>query len=241
MNYIERSADHHYTFDGATYPGVTSILKVMDKSDVLTRWASKMTAEAAIDMGPSLATLVETSGRRGAVLALSERSNWKRDEAAQQGTDIHAVADLIHRGEAIPPEAVLSERVVRYGEWWAGAGWRVRATEAFLINTADRYGGTLDLLAYDRDGRTVLADVKTGKGVYREAILQLAAYGMAEWLDQHNGRLYVMPKVDRYVVLHVTNDGVREIEVVVGEAERAAFRDCLGLHDWRDSVKARPL
>ena len=41
------------------------------------------------------------------------------------------------------------------------------------------YGGTLDLLAYDETGRTVLADVKTGRSVYSETRLQLLAYGEA--------------------------------------------------------------
>ena len=75
-------------------------------------------------------------------------------------------------------------RVLAYAAWWKASGWRLRLSEAMLVNPMMGYGGTLDLLAYDRDGRTVLADIKTGKGVYQEAVLQLTAYGMAELINR---------------------------------------------------------
>lgn len=241
MTYITRSADHHYTFDGVTYPGVTSILKVMDKSDVLMAWASRMTAEAALDLLPQLESILATAGRDGTVRALTARSGWKRDESAALGTEIHGYADMLHRGLVLPPD--LSDgvrmKVERYREWWQRSGWTPRATEALLVNTAAGYGGTLDILAYDADQRTVLADLKTGKGIYRETILQLAMYGASEWLDQDDGRLYPMPKADRYVVLHVTHEGVREVEVSVGAPERSAFLACLELYRWREATRGR--
>lgn len=240
MRFIERSADHHYTFDGVTYPGVTSILKVYDKSDALMAWASRMTAEAAVAMGESLVPLIATVGPEGAVKALTARSAWQRDEAASIGTEIHGLADLLHRGEQLPElSPVVAERVKHYAGWFAASGWKIRATEAAVVNPEVGYGGTFDLLAYDPDGRTVLADIKTGKGVYRETALQLAAYGMAKWLDMGDGTLYAMPDIARYAVLHVTASGVREIEMLVGKAERDAFRACLTLSTWREQTKGR--
>ena len=239
MTLISRSADHRYTYEGVTYPGVTSILKVIDKSDALMSWASRMTAEAAISALGTLPQLIESVGPEGAIRALTARSAWKRDEAAALGTEIHRIADLLHRKEALPELSDLTRsRVTAYAEWWDRSGWRIRATEALLVNTTVGYGGTLDLLCYDRDGRTVLADIKTGSNVYREVILQLAAYGMSEWLETDGG-FYEMPAVDRYAVLHVTADGVREVEVNVGEEERKAFRACIRLSAWRDQVKGR--
>jgi len=38
---ITRDRWHHYTYAGQTYPGVTSILRVLDKSDALMAWASR--------------------------------------------------------------------------------------------------------------------------------------------------------------------------------------------------------
>jgi len=238
---ITRSPDHQYSYEGKTYPGVTGILKVLDKSGPLMAWAARMTAEAAIGMLEVLPQVIATSGPEGAVKALTARSAWKNDEAKMLGTDVHGMAELVATGKPLPEMApAVLERVKHYAEWWQASGWTIRATEALLVNPRVGYGGTLDLLCRDRDGRTVLADIKTGKGVYQETSLQLAAYGMAE-LIQANGMVFDMPPVDRYAVIHVTGTGVREIEMVVGDMERDAFGCCLGLSRWTETQKGKRL
>lgn len=239
---ITRSADHRYTYAGQTYPGVTSILKVIDKSDALMAWAARNTAEAAVSQIDHLASLLEAVGPEGVVKALTSRSSWKRDEAAQLGTDVHALADRVANGE---PDLIVPENVRKhvhgYAEWWASSGWTVRTTEAFILQPDHGYGGTLDLLCRDRDGRTVLADIKTGKGVYSEAVLQLTAYGAATLIQTPQGQLFPMPKVDRYAILHVTADGVREIEVPVGTLEQMAWGACIDLFTWKETTKGKRL
>jgi hypothetical protein len=245
---IQRSADHRYTYDGKTYPGVTSVLKVLDKSDALMAWAARQTAEAAIGMlspefgndTPPLVTLLANVGPEGTVKALTARSGWKRDEAAQLGSEVHSLADEWIRGlePQIPEHAI--KHVAGYRDWWQSSGWSLRTSEAMLVNPMFGYGGTLDLLARDRDGNTVLADIKTGKGVYREAVLQLTAYGMATLIQTEAG-VFTMPEIQRYVILHVTADGVREIEVPVGTLEKVAWGACLDLHQWAESTKGKRL
>lgn len=244
FRHIVRSPDHQYTFDGVTYPGVTGILKVLDKSGPLMNWAARQTAEAAVLMQirGALSDLLATVGPEGAVKALTSRSNWKNEEARDLGTDVHAMADLIATGQPLPPMSEITmKRVDAYEQWWRNSGWKLRASEYAVINTALGYGGTGDLLCYDRDGRTVLADIKTGKGVYHETALQLAAYGAAEWMDTGDGAIYAMPHVDRYAVIHVTADKVREVDVIVGQAEVDAFKACMALTAWSKSRKGREL
>jgi hypothetical protein len=43
------------------------------------------------------------------------------------------------------------------------------------------------------------------------------------------------------VILHVTADGVREVEVSVGTPERMAFLACLELYHWIESMKGKKL
>jgi len=238
---IERSADHHYTYEGQTYPGVTSILKVIDKSGPLMAWAARQTAEAAVALMDTMPELYKTVGPEGIVKALTSRSSWKRDEAAALGTEIHALADLVNRGEPTPPIPESSRsHVLKYAEWWRASGWKLRASEAMLVNVRMGYGGTIDLLARDADKRTVLADIKTGRLVYHEAVLQLAAYGMAEVIEV-GGEIFKMPAPDRFVILHVTKDGVREVELTIGSLDREAFAGCLKLNEWQQSMKGRDL
>jgi hypothetical protein len=251
VNAITRSTDHQYTYAGVTYPGVTSILKVIDKSDALMSWAARQTAEAAIrlagEMMPmnqtALTALLESVGPEGTIKALTSRSSWKRDEAAALGTAVHGYADDHINGRPIPDDlpAIQRDYVTVYEDWWKAAGWTVRTSEAYLVHTAHAYGGTLDLLCRDRDGRTVLADIKTGKGVYSEAVLQLAAYGNAELIQTPAGDLFPMPAVDRYAILHVTKDGVREIEVSIGALELLAWGAAIDLYQWHRTVKGKRL
>lgn len=257
---ITRSADHHYTFGGVSYPGVTGILKVLDKSDALMGWAARQTAEATLGLlkdpvdvsahltdteyhfkaYPALTAVLESVGPEGFVKAVTSRSGWKRDEAANIGTEIHGIADRIVKGEDtgfVSP--VVLERAQLYAKWWEASGWKLRLSEAFVVHPDAGYGGTFDLLAYDRDGRTVLADVKTGKGVYREVVLQLTAYAVAQYVSPMGSpTVFPMPQVDRYVVLHVTSKGVREVELPpIGDLEKFAWLACLDLWRWSESMK----
>jgi hypothetical protein len=240
---ISRSSDHRYTYAGETYPGVTGILRVLDKSDALMAWAARNTAEAALAQLDNLASLRDTVGPEGVVKALTSRSSWKRDEAANLGTQVHELADLVVKSEPTPPMSeVVRGRVLAYVDWWKASGWILRLSEALIVNPTEGYGGTFDLLARDRDGRTVLADIKTGKAIYHEAVLQLAAYGMATYVAPLGSEVaYPMPVPDRYVILHVTLDGVREVEISIGDLERSAFLACSYLAAWRETIKGKRL
>jgi hypothetical protein len=206
-------------------------------------WASRNTAQAALAQLDHLAGLRDTVGPEGVIKALTARSGWKRDEAAAAGSDIHGMAERIAKGEALPEVSpAIRERVEAYATWWASSGWRARLTEAFVVHPDLGYGGTLDLLAYDETGRTVLADVKSGKNIYPEVILQLLAYGEAALIaPQGSPVVYPMPAIDRYAVLHVTDGGVRVIDVEVDDDDRAALRACLPLSRWHTARKGQRL
>jgi hypothetical protein len=246
---IQRTQDHRYIYQGVTYPGVTSVLGVIDKSGALMTWAARQAAEAllAIHDSPGLDDLIGKVGRDGVIKAATSRANWQRDEAAQLGTRVHALADQYAVTGMFTKADGLSDAtyayVENYAEWWDALGWKLRLSEAVVVSPAvpgvhEGWGGTFDLLCFDADGRTVLADIKTGKGVYREAILQLAAYGMAQYVSPMGAaEVYPMPNVDRYCVIHVTKDGVRPIEIDVGPQEWAAWLSTLDLYRWTEYRK----
>lgn len=240
---ISRSADHRYTYQGKTYPGTTSVIGVaINKSDALVPWSAKITAEVAVELLDTLPTLRASVGDQGVINALKAASLERRGEAAKLGSIIHGLADDFIQGRALPADMPELHRkyIDGYSEWWRVSGWSLRASEALLVNPEWGYGGTLDLLARDRDGATVLADIKTGKGVYREAVLQLTAYGAAQLIQTEAG-VFAMPHVDRYVILHVTADGVREVEVNVTSLEQVAWGACLDLYQWTESTKGKRL
>jgi hypothetical protein len=71
--------------------------------------------------------------------------------------------------------------------------------------------------------------------------LQLAGYGAAELIQTPAGDLFPMPMVDRYAILHVTKDGVREIEVSIGALELLAWGAAIDLYQWHRTVKGKRL
>lgn len=246
---IQRTQDHRYIYEGVTYPGVTTALGVIDKSGALMAWAARQTAEAAVALMQSpevMNVMLSTTGPDGIAKALTSRANWQRDEAAQLGSAVHGWADALVASQPLPN---LSETAriyaEHYAEWWQKQRWALRLSEAVVVAPAvdgvhEGWGGTFDLLARDADGRTVLADIKTGKGVYREAILQLAAYGMAPLVSpMGSAGVYEMPRIDRYAIIHVTRDGVREVDIAIGAQEWAAWLACLDLYRWTETVKGK--
>ena len=258
MSTITRSVDHWYTYTddegvATTSPGCTGVVGVLDKSDALAGHSARETAQAAVDLAQrkvngysALEILLEIVGPEGVHKALTSRPAFHRDNAAALGSRVHGWADklltvgLTDEDMAGMDDATL-KRVRAYSKWWQDSGWTLRLTEGMVYNQEVGYGGTFDLLAYDTDGKTVLADIKTGaSGVYREAILQLTGYGMCPIVQPQGAtRTFIAPKPDRYVVLHVTATKVREIEVNVGDDERMAFLDCVDLYRWLQKTAGR--
>lgn len=237
---IIRTDDHRYIYEQVTYPGTTGILKecLGASFEQAAKYGATNAAKAALHMhqAGALQALLDSTGPDGFIKALADRHRWERDQAAQLGSAVHTLAEK-PAGDDEHPDGAVMARVRAYRDWWRNSGWTKPLTEVIGVNPSVGYGGTLDLMARDEQGRLTLADIKTGS-VWREAVLQVTAYGDFTVILV-NGKLSVMPKVDRYVILAVTNDGVRPIDVEVGQAEHMAWLDCVDLYRWTKKVKGR--
>jgi hypothetical protein len=231
---ISRDRWHRYTYEGVTYPGWTSIGKIVDKSEPLMVWAAKRAVSGLLDQVDALPTLMEHNSRDALLKMFASRSAWDRDRAADKGTTIHDHADRIVQGlEPVDVRPEHERHVVALREWWEASGWTRRLSEAYVVNTTLGYGGTFDLLARDADGLTVLADFKTGE-TYPEHRLQLLAYGSAEFIaPQGSPVAYPMPRVDRYAVLLAHEDVVETVWVEMEDLDHEALRACLPLTTWK--------
>ncbi len=251
---ITRSADHRYTDTdtGITHPGVSDIISVVGASfDAASGYGAKHAAMAAIRLLDELPKMVETLGEEGARKAISSKTSWGPDPSGSiLGTAVHDLVSRYLMGEVpgaiplTPPQAI---RLLHFTRWWEASGWTLRLSEAMVLNKGSvdgrGWGGTFDILAYDPDGKTVLADLKTGR-VWPKAILQLTAYGMANVVQPYTDnvitdppKVWPMPRPDRYVILHLTEEGLRPIEVNIGMAERMAFTAALDIWHWEQSMK----
>lgn len=212
---------HGYRLDDQKLVGVTTALGVLDKP-ALRNWYAEQAAKRAVDEWDELA-LLPVSERL-------DRIRWgARDTvqaAALRGTEIHDLGQKLAEGVEVdvPPEHVGP--VEAYARWLDE--WEVEtiAAETPLANTKYGYGGTADLWGKvgKRDNAVCLLDVKTGKGVYNETGLQLAAYRYSDLMQPEKGVEIATPEVDLVYVAHVLPDTVRMLPVT---ADEQVFRDFL--------------
>jgi hypothetical protein len=160
----------------------------------------------------------------------------QRDRAANLGTEIHKAIELLAQGKPWPdwPEPIQPhmDQFRRFVEAW-GPEWI--ASEATVYSRTGAYAGTLDAIARI-DGRLLLLDVKTGKDIYPEVALQLAAYRHAEFIGRPDDIEEPMPEVDGAVALHLTADSWRLVEVDAGQHVYTAFLYAREVFRWMETT-----
>lgn len=229
---------HGYQLDGEKIVGVTTAIDVLDKP-ALRNWYAEQAAKRAVDEWDTLATLP--------ISERLERIRWgARDKvtaAALRGTEIHDLGDKLAKGEDVdvPPEHVGP--VEAYARWLDKWDVEVIASETPLCNTEHRYGGTADLWGKvgKRDNAMCLLDIKTGKGVYDETGLQLAAYRFSDLMQPEKGVEIPTPAVDLVYVAHVLPDDVRMLPVTATPRVFRTFLYVLQAHRDREAWKDWPL
>ena len=187
----KRNSGRFYTLpSGAEYPSVTTLLQVIAKP-ALINWAANVEREFVVETAAALwegaphsspmsrasyvATLQQRLGR--------EKAHTKKLQAAGDiGSQVHALAEWNLRrelGEVQGPEPQISREAAvafaKYETWRATVDLTPLKLEQTVWSDTHGYAGTLDL--YARVGELcVVGDWKTGKAIYPEARLQIAAY-----------------------------------------------------------------
>jgi hypothetical protein len=212
-----------YSWHNERYWSVTTIINGGLAKPVLVNWAKKFTAEYAVDNYKALGEVLKVD-REGAVDWLKNASFRDRDKKADVGTSVHAACEAFELGKPMPPWPVaIKPHMEHFAAFLEEYQPKIQMAEASVYNRTEKYAGTLDAIA-DFGGRLLLFDVKTGKGVYPEVGLQLAAYRFAEFIGLPDGSERAMPKVDGCAALHLTDEGYDFIEV---RADEDLFRSFL--------------
>lgn len=243
MNRLQRrnyGSGHGYQLDGRKVPGVTTVIGVMDKP-ALVNWAAEQSAGYAVEHWARLSEMPimerakEISGAR---FATNKR-------ATVRGHRIHELGEqLLLTGESDAPDEFRGpvEAYARFLNTWM---IEPITTEAPVGHTEYQYAGTLDVIAKSPLLGTILLDIKTGKGVWPEVALQLAAYRYADLLltprevvgprggkrTEYDER--PMIEVDDCYVAHVLADDVELVPVRAGRAEFETFLYLREVFDWK--------
>lgn len=236
-----RGGKRFYTWRSEDYWSVTTIIGGGVPKPALLPWGIKMVAEAAVDSIGFLPEMVERD-RDEAIRYLKGSPYAKRDAAADLGTDIHAAAEAYALGQPYPEWSILVKPYMRgYVQFLEDFTPTFTATEASVYNRTQKYAGTLDAIAtltlplHEQPG-TFLLDTKSGKGIYPEIGLQLAAYRNAEFIGLPDGSEAPMPEVDGALGLHLTPQGYRLIEVRTDADVFAAFLYAREVFRWQQDT-----
>lgn len=226
---INAGRGHYYKVDGKVAPGVTTALKTLAQPGLMY-WSARTVAEFVADHIDTLILRMDAAGGRGPLVEYLKAIPWqKRDTAAVKGTDVHTIAEKIHAGEDFDVPEQLAGYVESYLGFLADENPTPLHTEFLAVNLDPVHCGTGDsIMSFPKRG-VGLCDIKTGKGVYGEAALQMAAYRNSEFMVI-DGELTPMPAVDFCAVIHVREDGYDFVPVNADEQAYEAFKHALWLH-----------
>ena len=173
-------AKHAYTWENKLVPGVTTILKRLNKP-ALMPWAAKQTSDYVKKNAKEGMTKREI-----VTLADEAKGAYRRftDEAADIGSIVHAYAEAKLKGEdaGLPWEKDDNQAVMKacgaFDEWFKAHDVKCLASEMMIFSKSMFYAGTCDFYGYI-DDELVVADLKTSSAIYHDYLLQLAAYQLA--------------------------------------------------------------
>lgn len=188
------------------FESVTAILSGGVPKPALPSWAAKRVAEEAARfiLDASLALPDGDGGEYPRESCTAELvvqhlkgAPWRESRAAADlGSQIHRYVEAMNLGRPKPrwPLAV-APFMAQFERFLAVHRPEIEAAEMRVYNRTHGYAGTLDALVR-LDGQLCVLDCKTGRGIYGEVGLQLAAYARAEFcvLDpSHPGTRQITP------------------------------------------------
>ena len=234
-------------------PSVTNVQKQKNKP-ALNKHNVKTAATYAVENYDRLHGLENDEA-----IHLIKESIYASNPASAIGDTVHTYIDRFIKTDMPPwqweqnyelPEDDQGVREVPFSEqsitarrmWRQFEGFRDTYRDRYDLNFidaeftcwSDKYGyaGTADWAA-TMSGMTILADTKTGKGVYDDTGMQVAALAKADFIMTHDGRELPMPKWDRCAVLHLRPTFSKLIPVENVDSCFEAFLGCLAMfkHD----------
>ena len=164
--------------------------------------------------------------------------------AANYGSEAHALIEQLQREPltTVPEEFKIT--IDAWENWIDSSGIVILDTETpvYYSDTSSKdapiaFAGTVEMIGFDRHGRPVICDYKTGKSVYTTHALQLAAYSLAFSYCGIGSFIDAGSLVDvRAFVIRLPKDADGELEIKevqhIGSQQQAFINACK-LRQWQ--------
>ncbi|WNT44345.1 exonuclease [Microbacterium phage Mabodamaca] len=247
VNTIKRGGSRFYVNPDSQekYPGVTSVLKNIDKS-FLTYWAAKMVAEEAVNNLDVLSEYMRRSPE-AAIDMLKRAPQRNTKAAADTGTAAHDIFERMARGENVQAKYLhedLQPFAYHFAEFLDTCQPEYLAMEETVWDDEHKYAGSFDALA-KIDGQTIWLDNKTTRsGIHAEVGLQLAAYRYAKHILRPDGSRVPNKPGDGAAVLHIRPEGWHLTPVRADEEMFEMFLHLREVFEWdvlKNTVVSTPV
>lgn len=265
-----------YTINGQSLWSVTTILSNGLPKPAIANWQAKTVAEWAVanhrTIAAMLASVRMTRAADGAYHVVSDPdavqaavdmvkgAPWRESERKMNlGSAVHAEAEAVQLGTPHPePRPDVAPFVESFRHFLDDLSPEIEMTEATVFNMRESYAGTLDAIM-TIGGRRLLVDFKTGKAIYPDVALQLAAYAHAEAVLLDDGTTQPMLPVDGAAALHLReydpalapDRGYSLIPVDIADRDPGAvpyvqdpftaFRNCREVMRWMEDTSKNVL
>lgn len=213
----EKAHQVYRTSDGKRVPGASTVAKIGDDPAALLQWAWNL-------------------GQQG----LDYRK--VRDNAASAGTLAHWLIECHFAGTepdlndfAPNIKSKAETAFIHFLNFWEAEKLNFHLSEVQLVSDAHRFGGTLDMICEDSEGRAILLDFKTSDRIYQSHLSQLAGYEQL-WNEHHMER----PIWRRAIVrIPKSDDGQFEVRWLSNvDAYWSLFKAQLALYYAQKTTKA---
>lgn len=224
------SRKYLHPLTGEIVPSVTTVLKILNKP-ALDGWAARVSAEYAFKNRDQLVLFDE----REFIASVKNAHRTEARNAADLGTQIHEICERWAKGNPgeIPKQA--DPYINQFIGFLTDVKPEFVLTECTLWNRTAGYAGTADAVILV--GKECwLIDYKTGKGIYPEHGLQLAALAFSEFQVDADGTEYEMPPIAKQAVIHLRPRSWKMIEIMKPAECFAAFLACRELWQWQQYI-----
>lgn len=233
---------HIHTYGGKPLSGVTTVLKIISKGDVLIQWSANMAAEY-IKENSSLESNMDIEYYKVTPKVLEDaKKAWvtKRNKAGVQGVDTHAIVENIITRAIKENEGFVkdfsdviydnNEQIKNFLAWAIGNKIKFLHTEINTYSLDWWVGGICDFV-YEKDGKIYIGDIKTAKGIYPENFIQTSAYG--KMLIERG----VISRVDGMTIVLLSKDGTFQTQDNFDyEGNVKCFESCLFIHRHLEAI-----
>lgn len=216
----------HYRHKGKEFISVTTALEHGTGAAWAAPAAAKYTANFVADNWRTVNERARTEAS-GAEFRrwLKTRYQVEWDAAMNFGSEVHDAIEWEILNDAVGKgiyEGELAKRMRQFHDFVHQHDVEFEVAEVVVVNETIGYAGTLDaiVLLPGDDGISevpTMIDYKTGKAVYADAAVQLAAYAKAEYMIVGDQELPI-PEVDYAAVLHLLPRSWKLIPVDIEKA-----------------------